>query len=192
MDGPNHLITIRDAALQSRVFLGQVGANYGLQVFGPTGALMWDFTNGAQTNGIAGLAVTTPKISLNAVTETIIFVSSGGTQSTGTEVDITTMIFPQLTAGDTVWLFVTAIGVQNSGVNPVLTLFLREDSLTGTILNGTLEQNPGAATSMALQAVYTPTINLSNKGFVLSMQLSGGTGNVETQGIAWTGIRFKR
>ena len=191
LDGPNHLITIRDAALTSRVFLGRVGANYGLQVFGPAGQLMWDFTDGARTAGIAPAAVTTPKITPNAVTASILYGVGGEVITSTAEIVAATITWPLLEAGDALLLLATAIG--NVAANQ-LTVRLRHDGVSGTVIT-VVHLNLGAAggkAPVAIHALYGVPAIISNKTFVVTIQETTSTGTVSVQDMSFSIIRFQR
>jgi hypothetical protein len=70
LDGPNRVITVFDEALAARVLLGKVGPEsnaYGMRVYNASGGLMWNFTDGAQSLGIAERAVVGGKIAVGAL-----------------------------------------------------------------------------------------------------------------------------
>lgn len=66
LDGPNQQIAILDNATGNyRVILGKLSAlteQWGLQLFNPDGALMWNFVTGATTQGISDASITAQKI----------------------------------------------------------------------------------------------------------------------------------
>jgi predicted phage tail protein len=65
LDGPNQQIFIIDQVGGTRVQLGKLGAlstDWGMRIFNAAGQLMWNFTDGAQTLGIADNSITAQKI----------------------------------------------------------------------------------------------------------------------------------
>ena len=75
LDGVNRLIYVYDdqPTPQLRIELGKFGPlqnAYGLRIYGPTGQLMWNLTDGAQTAGIADNAITAQKITAATIAAT--------------------------------------------------------------------------------------------------------------------------
>jgi predicted phage tail protein len=68
LDGVNQQIHIADGNHQTRVLMGKLdtilNASWGLRLFNSTGALMWNFEDGAQTPGISNAAITSQKIAV--------------------------------------------------------------------------------------------------------------------------------
>jgi len=205
MDGPNTLITIYDTQNTPvpRIYLGKVGPNnidYGLQVYRYDGALMWDFTGGATSAGIGQLAVqtvhvdtqaiTTPKIGFGAVSESLLYSSASTITSNGTETVVASLTWTLLNQFDVVLLWVQGIG--NSGDANTLTLRIREDNLTGNILNSTAETDPGPATSMALNAYYGAPSTIGSKSFYVTLQRTVGSTAVNVSDISFIALRLQR
>jgi hypothetical protein len=74
LDGPHRRIVIHDATAAVRVILGNLQdlaaglpTDFGLRLFSPSGQVMWDFSTGAQTVGIANGAITATKIAANVI-----------------------------------------------------------------------------------------------------------------------------
>ena len=75
LDGQQAQIVVWDnqAPQQYRVILGRLGAlvdQWGLQIYGPTGALMWNFVTGATTAGISDASITATKIQAAIISAT--------------------------------------------------------------------------------------------------------------------------
>lgn len=66
LDGENNQIVISDG-VRDRVILGDLGVDYGIEVYNSAGTKMWSATDGAQTAGIADLAVTNAKIATASI-----------------------------------------------------------------------------------------------------------------------------
>lgn len=183
LDGPNHLITIRDAASTVRVFLGQVTGSYGLQVFNAAGQIMWDFTTGAQTRGIA----------VNAVTSVVANDVSGEFIVGTTETWVASVTFSQLVLGDLVILHATAIG---NITNNTMTLRLRQGSPSGvtgtviTVMNLTFGATGAGKMPATIHAMYGAPGTENNKQFFVTLQ--SDTGNVSTQDLSFTAVQYKR
>ena len=193
LDAANHLITILDAGNYARVFLGNVSGFYGLQVRGPgpSNAVMWDFTDGATTAGLAPAAVTTPKITANAVTASILVGVASETTASSVEIQVASVFWPVLEAGDTLLLLATSIGTVAGNR---LTMRLRHDNTGGAILAlvhldlGT----SGGKTPMALHALYAVPALISSKTFVVTIQEATGSGTVSVQDVSFSILRLQR
>jgi hypothetical protein len=75
LDGPGAIIAVFDTQgpQVARVQLGKLGAlstDYGLRIFNAAGQVMWNFTDGAQTPGIADNAITAQKITAATIAAT--------------------------------------------------------------------------------------------------------------------------
>jgi predicted phage tail protein len=186
LDGVNRQITVRDDASTARVLIGKLGAgggDYGLEIFDSAGTVMWDFSSGASTRGIAP----------NAVSTSVVYATGSGiTSSTGAEVSVGTITFPAVSSGDTVLLFVTCIGITVLAGPGTLTLRLRASSLAGAIINSTAETAPGPATSMALNGLQAITVGTTSMVYHVTVQLSAGTGTVGVSDLTMIGLRMQR
>lgn len=182
IDGNNLHIRIYDEFDTLRIVLGRLGpepTNWGLIIFDQFGNLMWSTQGGgAQTPGIAQAAVITEKIFVNAVTEAVVFVSSGGNVGTLGNTLLASMTWPQLDPGDQVWFVGTARyhGVSGGGI--ATSMFFREDDENGpthhTSTFGGFDS--GGSTQwgpLAVQAVYTNPVLQFNKRFVLAASGNG-------------------
>jgi hypothetical protein len=204
LDGINRLIQIFDEALTSRVQLGRVGGgatDYGLRVFSPTGALMWDLTSGVVPAGITPSAVTPPaiataavetiKVATNAISESLAYASSSTLTITTTETEAASVTFASLDAGDQVWLVATATGHVLAG--DIMNLRIRENTTSGTELAfAAVVGGAGWDAPVVLQAVYTVGSALTSKKFVFSFLRTGGTNQVALDAIKFTGLRRRR
>jgi len=205
LDGPNHLITIFDNqnTPAARVYLGKIGAtniDYGMQIWSWDGQLMWDFNSGATSHGIGTLAVTTPKvdeyaittpkIGLAAVSESLLYSSASIISSSGTETVVASLTFTLLNPGDVV-LFL-AQGIGSSGVGQTMTVRIRENNLSGNILNSTAQSDAGTATSIALNAFYQVPSALSGKSFYLTLNQTLGSGGLSVSDVSFIALRLQR
>lgn len=68
IDGTTTQIVVNDGT-RDRVIIGDLGADYGIEIYNTAGTLMWSATSGAQTAGIANDAVTSVKLLDSAVVE---------------------------------------------------------------------------------------------------------------------------
>lgn len=59
IDGTTNLISIKDSTPTTRVKLGNLGSDYGLEVYNSAGTKMWSATSGATSSGIGSGAVAT-------------------------------------------------------------------------------------------------------------------------------------
>lgn len=182
LDGPNHLITIRDAANTVRVFLGQVASDYGLQVFNAGGFLMWDFTSGAQTRGIAP----------NAVSNTIAYQDvTGGSTSSATDVSLGFVVFPTLVTGDVVLLFLTATAASSDTLTA--TVGLHADTAAGTHINSSSQSMPRPAEMIAINGVHMVTGGtFTNRQYHVTARIATGTGTVALSDVVLIGLRLQR
>jgi hypothetical protein len=162
-----------------RVVIGKVGAattDYGLQIWSASGQLMWNFTDGAQTAGLAPASVITEKIITNAVTESVQY-ASGSTLTTTTLVtQIASVTIPTLEAGDDVWLHgCCEVSVVGGGSSVALDLV--ENGIGGTILQrAILNTNATLLTTMLnVPTVYIAGGALSGKVFALVTTAVVGT-----------------
>lgn len=62
LDGTANQIRVTDGTPTDRVIIGDLGADYGINIYNAAGTLMWSMTDGAQTVGIADLSVTNAKV----------------------------------------------------------------------------------------------------------------------------------
>ena len=188
IDGTVPAIRIQDPNLIYRVLMGKLGpsnAEYGLQIFDQFGTLMWNFNTGAQTAGIAPAAVITEKIGTNAVTQSLLFAGGGGSVPSGAPpIQVASVTFPVLAAGDQVELTASGVGVNPSGGAAQMIMRLREDSSTGTELVDARSTGPSEATFVA-QSLYTVPTNLVNKAFVVMFEgtFAGAIDNVRLKAI---------
>ena len=181
LDGPNHLITIRDAANAVRVFLGNVGGFYGLQVLNGAGAIMWDFTDGASTIGIKPNAVS------NAVKVTGVSLAT----SSGAEEFIGAITFPTVVTGDVVGLWMT--GIAQSGDTCSVTIRIREDSMSGNVVNSTAQAMPSAAENIAVNGIHVVSGGtFTSKQYWVTGQRTTSPGTVNISDVVFFGIRFQR
>jgi hypothetical protein len=162
-----------------RVVIGKVGSattDYGLQIWSASGQLMWNFTDGAQTAGLAPSSVITEKIIVNAVTESVQF-ATGSTLTTTTLVtQVASVTIPTLLAGDDVWIHgCCEVSVVGGGSSVALDLL--ENGIGGTNLQrATLNTNATLLTTMLnVPTVYIAGGTLSNKTFVLVTTAVVGT-----------------
>lgn len=182
LDGPNHLITIRDAANGVRVFLGQVGANYGLQVFNAAAQLMWDFTDGAQTRGIAP----------NAVSNTIAYQSpAGGSTTSTTDVSLGFVTFPTLVTGDIVLLFLSA--TMASSDTFTATMSLRADNASGFLVNSSSQSMPRPAEMVTINGMHSVTGGtFTNRQYHVCARVATDSGTIILSDVTLIGLRLQR
>ena len=227
LDGPNEQFQVLDGSGALRCVLGYTYSyalgvyGYGLQIYAPGGAIMWDLHSGASSLGIQDLAVTnakiqdaaitnakignlevdnakianltvgTGKIAPNAISGSLIHATFSWTITAGTPVELATVTFPELHAGDVVWLVGTGTAV-GAGQGGVITNFnLREDNTGGNLHQHTevmdAAGNAAARFSMAVQAVYPVPSDMFNKTFVLE---STGIGLI--QNVRLVGLRLQK
>jgi len=196
MDGVNHVMIFYDNqnTPAARVIIGKLGGSnidYGMQIWSWDGQLMWDLNSGATNNGIGNFAVTTPKIGLNAVSESLLYSSASIISSSGTETVVASLTYPVLKQYDTALFFVQGVG-SNDGSSNTLGLVIRENNLSGNVLNGTTETNAGPSTSIGLNAFYQAPTDLTNKTFYLTLNRVAGVGTVHVEDIGFIGLRLQR
>jgi predicted phage tail protein len=183
--------------------LGSTATDWGLLIVDENGQPMWDL-RGVSTIGIHDAAITnakiedaaitrakiqdlevvnakignlqvgTSKVAPNAITESILFVGSGGGGSASFETIYATITFAELDAGDQVWLVgnCTSKGAGQGGNTAYLVL--REDNVSGTYHN--LSSANGGSTAdantpimtLVVQGVYTAPSFQTGKTFVLA------------------------
>lgn len=179
IDGVNNDIIIFDDFPRARVQLGRFSPGvYGLMVWDVNGQVMWNFTTGAQTLGIAP----------NAVTESLLYSSVGSLATTVTELEVASITFGALNPGDQVLLTGTATCTCTGGR---LRFRLREDSIFGNQLHYS-DMTSTATTGLTVQGVFTAGGVLVNKRFILSIVNSLTGDAVAAESMMLTGLRRQR
>lgn len=198
LDGVNNLISIYDnqSPQRARMWMGKLGpgaAEYGMYIWNATGDLMWDFNSGVGPTGIQDNGVPTPKVQPDAITESLQFSTVTTMTATVAEVSVAGITFPTLLAGDQVLLWASGSGsARTSPGSNSLAIRIREDvGVSGTELGYALLGNDIEAPVVAL-AVYTASTTLVNKHFVLTMENTTGTDNVQMHHSKIVGLRRKR
>jgi predicted phage tail protein len=184
-DGFNDQIYVYDVPGQIRILLGRIAGgstDYGLQIWNAAGVLMWDFTSGAQTQGINAFAVTT----------SLTFIANGNLVTGLSEIEVATLTFPSLDNNDQVWLVGVVTAVTSEG--DTLSLRIREDSLSGSILHDALFQHGGGGRgSVTVQAVMTAVgTGIVNKVFKLSIVNVSSAANVSCINRSFVAFRRRR
>jgi len=131
IDGVNSVITIKDTqgTPVTRVQMGKLGAglaDWGMKIWNAAGALMWDFSSGAQTAGIAQGAVSEQVDFATADIATII--------ANGTEQAIQTFTITGANAG-TVIGHLKFLLQKITGGSSSLTVRIRKTDVSGAILD---------------------------------------------------------
>lgn len=171
LDGPNRLIYIYDqqAVPRLRIELGKVGAgvsDYGLRIYNSSGQLMWNFTDGAQTQGIAP----------HAVSDALSFSDLIGVTATNLETSATAAAIGPIQPGDQIWVSFKSVGNTIYGDAGIL-VNLREDDAFGQIFD-TAAISVGTTPDIAgqwyvpavVQAVWTATVALPFKAFAVTFR----------------------
>jgi predicted phage tail protein len=185
-DGFNDQIYVYDVPGQIRILLGRIAGgstDYGLQIWNAAGVLMWDFTSGAQTQGINAFAVTT----------SLTFVANGNILTSLSEIEVATLTFPSLDNNDQVWLVGVVTAVTSDGAD-TLSLRIREDSLSGAIVHDALFQHVGGGRgSVTVQGVMTAVgSGIVNKVFKLSIVNVSSSANVSCINRSFVAFRRRR
>lgn len=179
IDGINNDIIIFDDFPRARVQLGKLGPGlYGLMIWDDVGNPMWNFSNGAQTRGIAP----------NAVTESLMYNSVGSIAVTTSETEIASRTFTQLNAGDQVLLTGTITATVTGGR---MRLRLREDSVGGPEMHQADSTFVGTS-CLTVQGVFNVGSTITNKKFLLSIANVLTGDSVAAEFIMLTTLRRQR